>query len=144
MSNKKFSIQKYKLFLQYKKKNSLKIKNLDRLRPMFGNFCEKYDIEEPDYATANHSSLTIFIKDDVSVGTIIRLAKENNTALEINRDNLNDPVYRDFLLRIRDEKLLWSIGSDAHTADVTIAAAERTRMLENLGFSEEQHWRIDK
>ena len=75
---------------------------------------------------------------------IIRLAGENGKALEINRDNLSDPVYLDFLLRIRDEKVLWSVGSDAHTTEVTAAAAERTRMLENLGFSEEQHWRIDK
>ena len=75
---------------------------------------------------------------------IIRLAGENGKALEINRDNLSDPVYLDFLLRIRDEKVLWSVGSDAHTTEVTAAAAERTRMLGNLGFSEEQHWRIDK
>ena len=75
---------------------------------------------------------------------IIRLARDNGKALEINRSNISDPVYRDFLLRIRDEKVLWSVGSDAHTVDVTPAAAERTKMLENLGFLEEQHWRINK
>ncbi len=75
---------------------------------------------------------------------IIRLAGENGKALEINRCDLSDPVYRDFLLRIRDEKVLWSVGSDAHTVDVTAVAAERTKMLEALGFSEEQHWRINK
>lgn len=75
---------------------------------------------------------------------IIRLAGENGKALEINRCNISDPVYRDFLLRIRDEKVLWSVGSDAHTVEVTAAAAERTKMLENLDFSEENHWRTDK
>ena len=75
---------------------------------------------------------------------IIRLARDNGKALEINRSNISDPVFRDVMLRIRDEKVLWSVGSDAHTTDVTIAAAERTKMLETLGFSEEQHWRINK
>ena len=73
---------------------------------------------------------------------IIRLAGETGKALEVNRNNIADPVYRDFLLRIRDEKVMWSVGSDAHTTDVTSVAASQTKMLENLGFSEEQHWGI--
>ena len=75
---------------------------------------------------------------------ILHLARENGKALEVNRSNIDDPVYRDFLLRIRDEKVMWAVGSDAHSTDMTPVAAERIKMLENLGFSEEQHWKINK
>ena len=75
---------------------------------------------------------------------ILHLARENGKALEINRSNINDPVYRDFLLHMRDEKVMWTVGSDAHVTGMTTVAAERTKMVEDLGFSEEQHWRIKK
>ena len=75
---------------------------------------------------------------------ILHLARENGKALEVNRSNINDPVYRDFLLHMRDEKVMWTVGSDAHVTGMTTVAAERTKMVEDLGFSEEQHWRIKK
>ena len=76
---------------------------------------------------------------------ILHLAKESGKALEINRPNFEDPVYLDFLNRIRDEKIFFEVGSDAHRADVNnTAAAERTKKLEELGFQEEYHWRAVK
>jgi histidinol phosphatase-like PHP family hydrolase len=74
---------------------------------------------------------------------ILRLARESGKALEINRCDFSDPVYLDFLGRMRDEKVLFEVGSDAHAPNCS-AAAERTRKLEELGFSEEYHWKVCK
>ena len=72
---------------------------------------------------------------------ILHFAKESGKALEINRPYFEDPVYLDFLKRIRDEKILFEVGSDAHAPGSCPAAAERTKKLEDLGFREEYHWR---
>lgn len=73
---------------------------------------------------------------------VIRLASISGKALEINRCDFADPVYRDFLLRLRDENVLFSVGSDAHFPEGCVDAAERTQMLEKLGFSENNHWKV--
>lgn len=72
---------------------------------------------------------------------ILHFAKESGKALEINRPYFEDPVYLDFLKRIRDEKILFEVGSDAHAPGSCPAAAERTKKLEELEFKEEYHWR---
>ena len=73
---------------------------------------------------------------------ILRLASESGKALEINRCDFEDPVYLDFLKRIRNGKIFFSVGSDAHRTQNTGNAAIRTRMLEKLGFTEDHHWRV--
>ena len=76
---------------------------------------------------------------------ILRLAKESGKALEINRPCFEDPVYLDFLSRIRDEKIFFEVGSDAHrAAPANTVTAERTKKLEELGFLEEFHWKAAK
>ena len=72
---------------------------------------------------------------------ILRLAKENGKALEINRCNFDDPVYRDFLKKIQNEKILFEAGSDAHNTQAVENAAVRTAFLEEMGFDEEYHWK---
>lgn len=72
---------------------------------------------------------------------ILRLAKETGKALEVNRCNFEDPCYLDFLKRIRDDKIFFEVGSDAHKPFATVNAATRTAALEKLEFQEEQHWR---
>lgn len=72
---------------------------------------------------------------------ILRLAKESGKALEINRCDFSDPVYRDFLGRIRDEKIFFEIGSDAHNTANTSLARSRTEELDQMGFQEQFHWR---
>ena len=71
---------------------------------------------------------------------ILRLARETGKALEINRCDFTDPVYRDFLNRIRDEKIFFEVGSDAHSTAGTVEAFSRTRELEKSGFLEQYHW----
>ena len=75
---------------------------------------------------------------------ILHFAKESGKALEINRPCFDDPVYVDFLKRLRDDRILFEVGSDAHRASAVHAAAERTKKLEALGFQEEYHWRAVK
>ena len=72
---------------------------------------------------------------------ILRLARETGKALEINRCRFEDPVYLDFLARIRDEKIIFETGSDAHQTASHLKSGERTRFLENMNFNEEQHWK---
>ena len=72
---------------------------------------------------------------------ILHLAKETGKALEINRCCFEDPVYLDFLARIRDEKIFFEVGSDAHSTGSAIQSAERTQALEKLHFQEEYHWK---
>ena len=72
---------------------------------------------------------------------ILHLAKESGKALEINRCNFNDSVYCDFLKKIRDEKIFFEIGSDAHNTSAVQNAAERTKFLDTMNFSEEYHWK---
>ena len=71
---------------------------------------------------------------------ICRLARENGKALEINRCDFSDPVYMAFLDRLRSEKILFTVGSDAHGVQGTKLAPGRTRVVEALGFQEEFHW----
>lgn len=73
---------------------------------------------------------------------ILHLAKESGKALEINRCNFEDPVYLDFLSRVRDEKIFFEVGSDAHNTASTSLAAERTKFLESMDFKEEYHWKL--
>ena len=72
---------------------------------------------------------------------ILHFASESGRALEINRCDFSDPFYLDFLRRMRDDKILFEVGSDAHAPGSCPAAAERTKKLEDLGFREEYHWR---
>ena len=72
---------------------------------------------------------------------VIRCAADSGKALEVNRCNMSDPVYRDFLLQGRAAGVKFSVGSDAHNTSVVGLAAERTRWLESLGFTEDDHWR---
>ena len=72
---------------------------------------------------------------------ILHLAAETGKALEVNRCDFSDPVYLDFLKEVRDRKILFTAGSDAHDTCGTVLAAERTRFLEGMGFQEEYHWR---
>ena len=75
---------------------------------------------------------------------ILHLAKESGKALEINRCLLEDKVYIDFWSRIRDNGIIFSVGSDAHFPETLPEAAVRTKWLENLGLTESNHWRIKK
>jgi len=75
---------------------------------------------------------------------ILHLAKESGKALELNRCLLDDAVYTDFWRRIRDDKIIFSVGSDAHFPETLPEAAVRTKWLENLGFEETNHWRVKK
>lgn len=75
---------------------------------------------------------------------IIHLAKEQGKALEINRCDIEDIVYKNFLNEIKNEKVLFSVGSDAHCIEETYVASQRTTMLEELGFTELEHWRVKK
>lgn len=75
---------------------------------------------------------------------ILHLAKETGKALEINRSDFSDPVYLDFLARIRDEKILFEVGSDAHNTENTSLAHSRTEVLEKMGFEEQSHWRVSR
>lgn len=72
---------------------------------------------------------------------IVRLAGKSGTALEINRCDPEDAAYISWLNTIRQEGILISIGSDAHTVEVCAQSADRTRFAESLGFTEEQHWK---
>lgn len=81
---------------------------------------------------------------DSYLDDILHLAKESGKALEINRCNFEDSVYLDFLARLRDEKILFEVGSDAHNTAATVKAAERTKFLENMNFKEGQHWKISQ
>lgn len=72
---------------------------------------------------------------------ILRLARVTGKALEINRSDFTDPVYLDFLGRIRDEKIFFEVGSDAHNTANTSLARSRTEELEKMGFQEQYHWR---
>ncbi|MBE6398566.1 MAG: hypothetical protein E7041_00335 [Lentisphaerae bacterium] len=75
---------------------------------------------------------------------ILHLAKESGKALEINRCLLEDKVYIDFWSRIRDNGIIFSVGSDAHFPETLPEAAVRTKWLENLGLTESNNWRIKK
>ena len=75
---------------------------------------------------------------------IIMLAKNSGKALEINRCHEDDPVYVDFLKKWCAENICFTVGSDAHFTENTDKAALRTRWAEELGFKEENHWRIEK
>ena len=78
---------------------------------------------------------------DRYIDEILHLARESGKALEVNRCNFEDPVYLDFLARIRDEKIFFEVASDAHNTAAVCKAAERTKFLENMNFKEEQHWK---
>ena len=84
------------------------------------------------------------LSPDKYLDEILRLAGESGKALEVNRCNFEDPVYLDFLARIRDKKILFEVGSDAHNTVAVHKAAERTRFLENMDFKEEHHWKISQ
>ena len=76
---------------------------------------------------------------------VLRCARESGKALEINRPRFEDPVYLDFLKRIRDDKIFFEVGSDAHRAnEAHTASVDRTKKLDELGFKEEYHWRAVK
>ena len=75
---------------------------------------------------------------------ILRFASETGKALEINRGNFDDPVYLDFLRKMRDENIVFEVGSDAHIPASCVKAAVRTQKLDELGFKEENHWRIHR
>ena len=72
---------------------------------------------------------------------ILHLAKETGKALEVNRCDFEDPVYLDFLARVRDEKIFFEVGSDAHGTKSVVNSTERTKALEKLDFQEEYHWK---
>lgn len=72
---------------------------------------------------------------------ILGLARNSGKALEINRCDFEDPVYLDFLGRIRDKEIRFEIGSDAHRTAATVRAAERTKFLEKMDFKEQFHWK---
>lgn len=72
---------------------------------------------------------------------ILHFAAESGKALEINRCDFSDPVYLDFLRRMCSEKIIFSVGSDAHSTAAVAVAKERTARLETLGFEENHHWR---
>ena len=75
---------------------------------------------------------------------ILHLAKESGKALEMNRCRLDDSVYVDFWTRIRDNNIIFSVGSDAHFPETLPEAAVRTQWLEKMGFDENNHWRVKK
>ena len=75
---------------------------------------------------------------------ILRYASETGKALEINRGNFDDPVYLDFLRRMRDDNIIFEAGSDAHNIGNCSKAALRTQQLEALGFNEAYHWKAAK
>lgn len=72
---------------------------------------------------------------------MLHLAKETGKALEVNRCDFEDTVYRDFLGRIRDGKIFFEVGSDAHRTGSLMQGTERTKALEKLDFQEEYHWK---
>ncbi len=74
---------------------------------------------------------------------IIRLAIDSGKALEINRSDFSDPVYVEFLRRMRDGNVRFSVGSDAHFPEGTVDAAKRSAELEKLGFIENNHWKVE-
>ena len=74
---------------------------------------------------------------------IVRLAGKSGKALEINRSDFNDPVYCGFLQRIRDNGVLFTAGSDAHQTAGTAEVIARTQKLADLGFSENNHWKVE-
>lgn len=73
---------------------------------------------------------------------ILQLAKESGKALEMNRCCLSDEVYIDFWRRIRDEKIIFSVGSDAHQTAGVSESRCRTKFLESMDFDEKNHWRL--
>ena len=75
---------------------------------------------------------------------LIRLATDSGKALEVNRCDPEDLVYCDFLCRLRDSGAMFSIASDAHRPEGVAAVIERTRWLDQLGFNENNHWRLQK
>ncbi len=79
---------------------------------------------------------------DEYLSEVIRLAGESGKALEMNRCDLNDPVYVDFWNRIRDNGVFFSVGSDAHSVGGTFEVVSRTAYLEAHGFSESKHWKV--
>ncbi len=72
---------------------------------------------------------------------ILKLAKEHHVALEINRCDLQNAAYRRFWEAVRDNHILFEIGSDAHTTEKCPAVVERTQWAEALGLQEEYHWK---
>lgn len=74
---------------------------------------------------------------------IVRLAGKSGKALEINRSDFTDPVYCGFLQRIRDNGVLFTAGSDAHATAGTAEVIARTQKLADLGFSENNHWKVE-
>ncbi|MBQ9087288.1 MAG: hypothetical protein IJY46_00760 [Lentisphaeria bacterium] len=75
---------------------------------------------------------------------ILHLASETGKALEINRGDFDDPVYMDFLRKMRDSNIIFEVGSDAHIPGNCVKAAVRTQKLDELGFKKENHWRIHR
>ena len=75
---------------------------------------------------------------------LLHLAAESGKALEVNRCNFEDLVYLDFLKQVRDRRIFFTVGSDAHRTAGTVNAAVRTAALDKLGFSEEYHWKPRK
>ena len=72
---------------------------------------------------------------------ILKLAKEHHVALEINRCDLQNEAYRRFWEAVRDNHILFEIGSDAHTTGKCPAVVERTQWADSLGLQEEYHWK---
>jgi len=75
---------------------------------------------------------------------IIAAAKNSGKALEINRCLEDDEAYTAYLKMMRDAEVFFTVGSDAHFPEGVGDAAERTHLLEKLGFNEKYLWRPDK
>ena len=73
---------------------------------------------------------------------ILHLAKESGKAMEMNRCCLSDEVYIDFWRHIRDNNIIFSVGSDAHFPEGVGETVSRTKWLEEAGFDEKNHWRL--
>ena len=113
-----------------------------------GGLCGILDKINERYATADETAKRFYDGVRISFEACFRnaekyrkAAKESGKALEINRCNFNDSVYCDFLKKIRDEKIFFEIGSDAHNTSAVQNAAERTKFLDTMNFSEEYHWK---
>ncbi len=72
---------------------------------------------------------------------LVMQAKEHHVALEINRCDMENEAYNGFWKSVRDNGVLFEIGSDAHFTQDCPVSAERTRWAESLGLKEENHWK---
>jgi histidinol phosphatase-like PHP family hydrolase len=72
---------------------------------------------------------------------LVTQAKEHHVALEINRCDMENEAYIGFWKAVRDNGVLFEIGSDAHFTKGCPTSAERTSWAESLGLKEENHWK---